>query len=109
LFLHIRLAPHPHFHVDGDNLLYDLPLAPWEAALGARVRIPTLEGEVELQVPAGSSSGRKFRLRGKGMGAAGGRGDLLARVQIVLPEKTTEGEQKLWEELAAASSFTART
>jgi curved DNA-binding protein len=109
LFLHIRFAPHPHFHVDGDNLLYDLPLAPWEAALGARVRIPTLEGEVELHVPAGSSSGRKFRLRGKGMGAGAGRGDLLARAQIVLPEKMTEQEQKLWEELAAASPFKART
>jgi curved DNA-binding protein len=109
LFLRIRFAPHAHFRVDGDNLLYDLPLAPWEAALGARVRIPTLEGEAELNVPAGSSSGRKFRLRGKGVGAGAGRGDLLARVQILLPENATEQEQKLWEELAAASSFKART
>jgi curved DNA-binding protein len=108
LFLHIRFAPHPYFQVVGDDLLCDLPLAPWEAALGAKVRVPTLEGEVELNVPAGSSSGRKFRLRGKGMGGAA-RGDLLARVQIVLPEKTTEREEKLWEELAAASSFKART
>jgi curved DNA-binding protein len=108
LFLHIRFAPHSRFHVDGDNLLCDLPLAPWEAALGAKVRVPTLEGEVELQVPAGTSSGRKFRLRGKGMGAGAGRGDLLARAQIMLPERTTEREQKLWEELAAASTFKAR-
>jgi curved DNA-binding protein len=108
LFLHIRFASHPHFQVDGDNLLCDLPLAPWEAALGARVRVPTLEGEAELHVPAGTSSGRKFRLRGKGMGAGAGRGDLLARVQIMLPETTTEHEQKLWEELAAASPFKAR-
>ncbi|MDR0238602.1 MAG: DnaJ domain-containing protein [Deltaproteobacteria bacterium] len=108
LFLHIRFAPHPHFQVDGDNLLCTVPLAPWEAALGARVRVPTLEGDVELQVPAGTSSGRKFRMRGKGMGASAGRGDLLAQAQIVLPETTTEREQKLWAELAAASSFTAR-
>jgi curved DNA-binding protein len=108
LLLRIRFAPHPRFHVDGDNLLCNVPLAPWEAALGAAVRVPTLESEVELQVPAGTSSGRKFRLRGKGMGAGAGRGDLLAQAQIVLPEKTTEREQKLWEELAAASSFIAR-
>ena len=106
LFLHIRFAPHPRFQIDGDNLLCDLPLAPWEAALGVQARVPTLEGEVELHVPAGTSSGRKFRLRGKGMGA--GRGDLLARAQIMLPETTTEREQKLWAELAAASSFKAR-
>ena len=109
LLLHIRFAPHPHFQVDGDNLLCDLPLAPWEAALGVQARIPTLEGEAELQVPAGTSSGRKFRLRGKGMGAGARRGDLLARVQIMLPETTTEREQQLWKELAAASSFKART
>jgi curved DNA-binding protein len=108
LLLHIRFMPHAHFQVDGDNLLCDLPLAPWEAALGARVRVPTLEGEVELQAPAGTSSGRKFRLRGKGLGAGAGRGDLLARVQIVLPETATERERQLWEELAAASSFKAR-
>ena len=108
LFLHIRFAPHSHFHVDGDNLLCDLPLAPWEAALGAKVRVPTLEGEVELNVPAGTSSGRKFRLRGRGMGAGAERGDLLAQAQIILPEKATAQEQELWEELAAVSSFTAR-
>ncbi|MCL1985241.1 MAG: HSP40/DnaJ peptide-binding protein, partial [Betaproteobacteria bacterium] len=106
LFLHIRFAPHPRFQVDGDNLLCDLPLAPWEAALGTRIRVPTLEGEVELHVPAGTSSGRKFRLRGKGMGA--GRGDLLVRAQILLPKKTTEREQKLWEELKNVSVFKAR-
>ncbi|MDR2695820.1 MAG: J domain-containing protein [Deltaproteobacteria bacterium] len=108
LFLRIRFAPHPRFQVDGGNLLCDVPLAPWEAALGARVRVPTLEGEVELHVPAGTSSGRKFRLRGKGLGAKGGRGDLLACAQIVLPETATEREQKLWEELAVASDFRAR-
>jgi curved DNA-binding protein len=108
LFLHIRFAPHPLFQVDGDNLLCDLPLAPWEAALGARVRVPTLEGEVELQVPAGTSSGRKFRLRGKGLGAGKARGDLLARVQIVLPETATERERQLWEELQKTSNFKAR-
>jgi curved DNA-binding protein len=108
LFLHIRFAPHPLFEVDGDNLICDLPLAPWEAALGARVRVPTLEGEVELHVPAGASSGRKFRLRGKGLGAGTARGDLLVRAQIVLPETATERERQLWEELKNISAFKAR-
>ena len=108
LFLRIRFAPHPHFHVDENDLLYELPLTPWEAALGAKARIPTLEGEVELTIPPNSSSGRKFRLRGKGLGVGAGRGDLFAGVRIVLPEESTDKERKLWEELAAASAFQPR-
>lgn len=108
LFLHIRFAPHPFFRVDEANLLYELPLAPWEAALGAKVRVPTLEGEVELNVPEGSSSGRKFRVRGKGMGAGAGRGDLLVSVRIALPPRSSEREKLLWAELAAAADFQPR-
>ena len=80
-FFDSKAVPVLHvFKVDGDNLQCDLALAPWEAALGARVEVPTLEGSVEMQIPAGSSSGRKFRLRGKGLGAGDKRGDLLAKI-----------------------------
>jgi curved DNA-binding protein len=105
LFLRVRFAPHPLFHVNETNLLYELPLAPWDAALGAKARVPTLEGEVELTIPPNSSSGRKFRLRGKGLGSGAARGDLLVSVRIVLPPKSSERERRLWEELAAASDF----
>ena len=80
----------------------------WEATLGAKVPVPTLEGEVELNIPAGSSSGRKFRLRGKGLGTAAKRGDLLVRVMIRVPAELTAEERELWERLAATSTFKAR-
>lgn len=107
LFLRIRYLPHPTFRVDGENLQCDVPLTPWEAALGAKVAVPTLEGAVELTVPPGSSSGRKFRLRGKGLGSGTGRGDLLARVMIRVPAELGTEEREAWEKLAQVSSFRA--
>ena len=108
LFLRVRYLPHSVFKVDGDNLQCDVVLAPWEAALGARVPVPTLEGQVEMNITAGSSSGRKFRLRGKGLGSAQHRGDLLARVMIRVPEQLSDEEKALWQQLADKSSFRAR-
>ncbi|MDD4701392.1 MAG: DnaJ C-terminal domain-containing protein [Desulfovibrio sp.] len=108
LFLRVRYLPHAVFKVDGENLQCDLALAPWEAVLGAKVEVPTLEGHVEMQIPAGSSSGRKFRLRGKGMGATGKRGDLLARVMIKAPAELSDAERELWQKLAETSAFQAR-
>ena len=103
LFLRVRYLEHPLFRVEGENLHCDIALAPWEAALGARVAVPTLEGQVELSIPAGSSSGRKFRLRGKGLGSGANRGDLLARVMIKVPAQLGEEESELWRKLAQAS------
>ncbi|MBQ4568276.1 MAG: J domain-containing protein [Desulfovibrio sp.] len=108
LFLRIRYLPHDVFRVDGETLHCDVHLAPWEAVLGARVPVPTLEGTVELTIPAGSSSGRKFRLRGKGLGSGANRGDLLARVMIKAPASLGDEERQLWEKLAQTSSFSAR-
>lgn len=108
LFLRIRYEPHPRFKVDGDNIHCDVAVAPWEAVLGAKVPVPTLEGEVELNIPAGSSSGRKFRLRGKGLGAPSKRGDLLVRVMIRVPAELKPEQKELWEKLAATSTFNAR-
>jgi DnaJ-class molecular chaperone len=84
----ITIAPHPLFERDGNNLRVELPLTPYEAILGAKVRVPTLDGAVDLSVPAGTGSGRTFRLKGKGLAAKRGTGDLLVSVRIVLPEKS---------------------
>lgn len=108
LFLRVRYLPHHLFKVDGDTLQCDVWLAPWEATLGAKVPVPTLEGQVELTIPAGSSSGRKFRLRGKGMGSGVNRGDLLARVMIKAPAQLSAAERELWQKLADTSTFKAR-
>ena len=82
----VTIAPHPLFARDGNNLRLELPVTLYEAVLGAKVRVPTLDGAVELAIPAGTSSGRTFRLKGKGLPGKGGAGDLLAKVTIVLPD-----------------------
>jgi curved DNA-binding protein len=108
LFLRIRLRPHKRFRVDGRDLYTDLPVAPWEAALGAEVEVPTLTGRGRVKVPEGSSSGRKLRLRGEGMPGPGGPGDLYASVKIVVPKKPSRKERELWQELAERSKFDPR-
>ena len=107
LYLRVRLAKHPDFRVEASgDIYYELALWPWQAALGAEVEIPTLEGSSgRLKIPAGSQPGQKFRLRGKGMptSAANGaaRGDLYAQVDLRVPKNVTGRERELWEELAA--------
>ncbi len=86
LLITVSIAPHPTFTLDGTNVRLDLPIALYEAALGAKVRVPTLDKSVEITIPAGTSGGRTFRLKGKGFPAKEGRGDLLATVRIMLPE-----------------------
>jgi DnaJ-class molecular chaperone len=87
LLITVQIAPHPIFTLDGADVRLDLPITLYEAALGAKVRVPTLDKPVEITVPAWTSSGRTFRLKGKGFPAKAGRGDLLATIRIVLPEK----------------------
>jgi curved DNA-binding protein len=109
LFLRVRIAPHPRFRLDGRDLHVDLPISPPEAALGAQVPVPTLTGTARVRVPAGSSSGRKLRLRGQGMpGPRGGHGDLYAHLQIVVPKQLDERERELYEQLAEASQSDPR-
>jgi DnaJ-class molecular chaperone len=86
LLITVSVAPHPLFTRNGADLRLELPVTLYEAVLGARVRVPTLDGAVELAIPPGTSSGRTFRLKGKGFPAKQGKGDLLATVRIVLPE-----------------------
>jgi curved DNA-binding protein len=109
IYLHIQLAPHPVFRPDGHDLVFDLALAPWEAALGADVEIRTLDDPVVLTVPRGTQSGRKLRLRGRALANGhGGRGDLYALVRIEVPARLTERERELFEELSRASHFDPR-
>jgi DnaJ-class molecular chaperone len=83
----VNIAPHPYFKPEGANLRVEVPIALYEAVLGGKVRVPTLDGAVELAIPPGTSAGRTFRLKGKGLPAKSGRGDLFASVRIVLPEE----------------------
>ncbi len=108
LFLRVTYAQHPQFTIEGLNLEYDVPLTPWEATLGSDVRIPTLDGDIEMHIPAGSSSGKRFRLRGKGMGSGATRGDVMVRIMIKAPPVLNDEERVLWEKLAEISAFKAR-
>lgn len=109
LFLNVALHPHPLFRPSGHDLYLDLPLTPWEAALGATVEVPTLSGAVNLKVPAGTTAGKKLRLGKKGLPKpSGGEGDLYAIVQIVNPTMLNERERALFKELADQSTFDPR-
>ncbi len=109
IYLHLTLAPHAVFRPDGHDLYFDLVLAPWEAALGADVEVPTLEGAVVLTVAAGTRTGRKLRVRGRGLAnGKGGRGDLYAIARIDVPATLTEAERALFRQLAEVSKFDPR-
>jgi curved DNA-binding protein len=109
LYLNIELQPHPLFRPSGHDLYLDLPLAPWEAALGATIEVPTLGGAVNLKIPPGTTAGHKLRLGKKGLPKpAGGEGDLYAIVQIVNPPVLGERERELFKELAEVSRFDPR-
>ncbi len=101
LYLEVHILPHPVFRLDGSDLHFDLPVAPWEAALGATVTAPTPDGSVQLTVPPGSSQGRKLRLKGKGLPGKV-RGDLYAVITIALPPSASEPDRAAWRGLASA-------
>jgi curved DNA-binding protein len=105
LYLRVKLAKHPDFEVDGHNLVYELELAPWEAALGAEISVPTLDGRVSIKIPAGTAGGQKLRVRGRGLGK---EGDLFVVTKLVMPNKLSDAEKKLWEQLAQESKFKPR-
>lgn len=111
LLVTVHVAPHPYFRRDGANLLVDVPVTPVEAALGAKVEVPTLsDGHMTLTLPPGTSSGAKLRLRGKGLLQKNGeRGDLLAVVKIVVPNDLSDRERELYTQLKAATSHEPRS
>lgn len=111
LYLHISLKPHRIYRCSGHDLYLDVPVTPWEAALGATLDIPTPAGGAQLKLPPGMRSGQKLRLAAKGLPQPGGKpaGDLYAVIQIVVPPNPSEKEKALFEELASHSSFKPRS
>ena len=108
LLLEVDYRPHAQFEVDGANILYTLPLAPWEAALGANVSVPTLGGAVELKIPPNSDSGRKLRLRGRGLPGKPAAGDQIVEVEVRTPKATTNEEKEFYLKMAKAFEFDPR-
>lgn len=109
LFLRVKLAHDSTFRLEGKDLHGRIEVTPWEAALGAQVDVETLDGPVAIRVPAGSSTGRQVRLRGKGFPTPNGEpGDLYVEIRVVVPGELTARERELFEQLAAASAFRAR-
>ncbi len=101
LLITVSIAPHPVFTLEGLDVRLELPVTLYEAALGAKVRVPTLDKPVEISIPPWTSSGRTFRLKGKGFPAKAGRGDLLATTRVVLPDKSDaelEALMKKWQD-----------
>jgi DnaJ-class molecular chaperone len=109
LFLRVRLAKHPDFEVEDHNLIYETEVAPWEAVLGAKITVPTLNGSVNIKIPPGTQSGQKLRVRGRGLPErGGGSGDLIVETRIEVPGRVSDSEKKLWEQLARESHFKPR-
>lgn len=110
VLLKIRILPHARFEVDGKDLIATLAISPWEAALGAKVPLLTLDGEITLTIPPGAQTGNKLRITGKGLKGRKGEepGNLYAKLRIVVPRKLTEAERELFEKLKEASKFDPR-
>ncbi|GAA0859310.1 DnaJ C-terminal domain-containing protein [Aliiglaciecola litoralis] len=108
LYLHIRLVPHPLFDVEAHNLILPVPIAPWEAALGTKITVPTLTGHINLTIKPNSQSGQKLRIKGKGLRKKSGSGDLIAILKIVMPDESTEKDNALWQQLAQYHPFDPR-
>jgi curved DNA-binding protein len=107
LYLEVEFAPHAYYHVEGKDVYLDLPIAPWEAALGAAVKAPTPTGPVELKIPPGSTAGRKLRLKGRGIPSQP-PGDLYVVLQIALPPAETDAARDAYRDLEKAVPFNPR-
>jgi curved DNA-binding protein len=109
LYLYIRLVPHPLFDIEGHNLIITVPIAPWEAALGTKVIVPTLEGKINLTLKPGSQSGQRLRIKDKGLKTKSSQGDLYAVLKVVMPDKTNPELDALWKQMAEQTTFDPRT
>ncbi len=107
LFLEVTFAPHPVFHPDGQDLYLDLPIAPWEAALGGHVVMPTPDGKVDLRIPKNARTGQKMRLKGKGLPGPPA-GDIYATLKIINPKVETEEARAFFEQMARELAFDPR-
>ncbi len=110
VFLKVKFASHPRYSVSGHDLVVRLPVTPWEAALGAKIDLVLPDGNIKLSVPAGSQSGGKLRVRGRGLPKKGGeRGDALAEIKVLVPTSLSPTEREMFEKLASVSRFNPRT
>lgn len=110
LYIKLKMKPHPTFSISGDDLTSEVAITPWEAALGASISVPTIEGRAEMKIPAGSQSGQRLRLRGQGLNKrGGGRGDQYVKLKIVVQNNPSEKEKQLYKEMAEVSSFNPRS
>jgi curved DNA-binding protein len=107
LYLRIRLVPHPLFDVEAHNLIITVPVAPWEAALGAKITVPTLSGDIALSIPPNSQAGQRLRVKGRGLASKNGRGDLYAVIKVVMPKNAAAAEAD-WQTLSGKLSFNPR-
>lgn len=107
LYLEVEFEPHPLFRAEGRDVFVNLPIAPWEAALGAKVKVPTLGGKVDMKVPAGARSGQHLRLKGRGLPGQP-PGDQYVVLQVVAPPAKTDEDRRLYEEMAEKMSFNPR-
>ena len=109
IFIAIQVAPHPQYKLEGNDLATELALTPWEAALGGRVNVRTLDGAVDVKIPPGIQAGKRLRVRGRGWPIKGGeKGELYLQIQIRVPEKLSNQEKDLFERLARVSRFNPR-
>ncbi len=108
LYLEIEFARHPLYHVEGKDVYLDLPVTPWEAALGATIKVPTPDGAVDLKVPANSASASKLRLKGRGIPAKQS-GDFYVTLQVALPPASNEAEKQAYREFEKALDFNPRS
>jgi curved DNA-binding protein len=108
LLLEIEYRPHAQFEIDGLNVLHTLPLAPWEAALGATISVPTLGGAVDLKIPPNSDTGRKLRLRGRGLPGKPAAGDQIVELEVRTPKAMTDEQKKLYREMEKTFAFDPR-
>ena len=108
LYLRVRLIPHPLFDVSGHDLNLVVPVAPWEAALGTKLTVPTLTGKISVTIKPNSQTGQRLRIAGKGLRTRGGHGDLYAVLQIVTPPANTGEAKALYEKMAEVMPFDPR-
>ena len=110
LLLTVHILPHHRYRVHDHDLTVSMPIAPWEAALGTKIDVPTPDGAITLSIPPGSQSGQQLRVRGKGLPKKGDeRGNLLVELKIVVPKRVEGEERALFEKLSQISSFRPRT
>jgi DnaJ-class molecular chaperone with C-terminal Zn finger domain len=103
LYLRVRFQKHPDYEVEGANLLREVNVPAWKCVLGGEVEVDTLDGRARLKIPAGTQNGQKFRLGGRGLPTAGGRGDFFAVVTVDLPRSVSPSEREAWERVAGAA------